>query len=33
MPELATVLTFIVMIIVLIVKPEGLLAKKAVGRK
>jgi branched-subunit amino acid ABC-type transport system permease component len=33
MPELATVLTFIVMIIVLIVKPEGLLAKKTVGRK
>jgi len=33
MPELATVLTFIVMIIVLIVKPEGLLAKNAVGRK
>jgi len=33
MPELATVLTFIVMIIVLIAKPEGLLAKKAVGRK
>lgn len=33
MPELATVLTFVVMIIVLIVKPEGLLAKKAVGRK
>ncbi|MCX5817635.1 MAG: branched-chain amino acid ABC transporter permease [Proteobacteria bacterium] len=33
MPELATVLTFIVMIIVLIVKPEGLLAKKMVGRK
>ncbi|OPY76152.1 MAG: High-affinity branched-chain amino acid transport system permease protein LivH [Syntrophorhabdus sp. PtaU1.Bin058] len=32
-PELATVLTFIVMIVVLIVKPEGLLAKKAVGRK
>jgi branched-chain amino acid transport system permease protein len=33
MPELATVLTFIVMIIVLIVKPEGLLSKKMVGRK
>jgi len=33
MPELATVLTFIVMIIVLIVKPEGLLAKKVAGRK
>jgi branched-chain amino acid transport system permease protein len=33
MPELATVLTFIVMIVVLIVKPEGLLTKKAVGRK
>lgn len=33
MPELATVLTFIVMIIVLIVKPEGLLTKKAAGRK
>jgi len=33
MPELATVLTFIVMIIVLIVKPEGLLSKKTVGRR
>jgi branched-subunit amino acid ABC-type transport system permease component len=33
MPELATVLTFIVMIVVLIVKPEGLLSKKTVGRK
>ena len=33
MPELATVLTFIVMIIVLIVKPEGLLSNKMVGRK
>jgi branched-chain amino acid transport system permease protein len=33
MPEMATVLTFIVMIIVLIVKPEGLLSKKMVGRK
>jgi len=33
MPELATVLTFIVMIVVLIVKPEGLLSKKMVGRK
>jgi branched-chain amino acid transport system permease protein len=33
MPELATVLTFIVMIVVLIVKPEGLLARKMVGRK
>jgi len=33
MPELATILTFIVMIIVLIVKPEGLLSKKMVGRK
>ncbi len=32
-PELATVLTFIVMIIVLIVKPQGLLSKKAVGRR
>lgn len=33
MPELATVLTFIVMIIVLIVKPQGLLSPKATGRK
>lgn len=33
MPELATVLTFIVMIIVLIVKPEGLLSLKTTGRK
>lgn len=33
MPELATVLTFIVMIIVLIVKPEGLLTLKGAGRK
>ena len=33
MPEMATVLTFIVMILVLIVKPEGLLSKKMVGRK
>ncbi len=33
MPELATVLTFVVMIVVLIVKPEGLLSKKMVGRK
>jgi len=33
MPEVATVLTFIVMIIVLIVKPEGLLSKKTVGRR
>ncbi|MCX7698639.1 MAG: branched-chain amino acid ABC transporter permease [Candidatus Goldbacteria bacterium] len=33
MPELATVLTFIVMIIVLILKPEGLLSKKAIVRK
>jgi branched-subunit amino acid ABC-type transport system permease component len=33
MPELATVLTFIVMIIVLIVKPEGLLSLKTSGRK
>jgi len=33
MPELATVLTFIVMIIVLIIKPEGLLSPKATGRK
>ena len=33
MPELATVLSFIVMIIVLIVKPEGLLSLKATGRK
>jgi branched-subunit amino acid ABC-type transport system permease component len=32
-PELATVLTFIVMIVVLIVKPQGLLSKKAVGRR
>jgi branched-chain amino acid transport system permease protein len=32
-PELATVLTFIVMIVVLIVKPEGLLSKKMVWRK
>jgi branched-chain amino acid transport system permease protein len=33
MPELATVLSFIVMIIVLIVKPEGLLSLKATGGK
>lgn len=33
MPELATVLTFIVMIIVLIVKPQGLLSPRATGRK
>jgi branched-chain amino acid transport system permease protein len=33
MPELATVLTFIVMIIVLIVKPQGLLSPKATGGK
>jgi len=33
MPELATVLTFVVMIVVLIVKPEGLLSIKATGRK
>lgn len=32
MPELATVLTFIVMIAVLIVKPEGLLSKPAGGK-
>lgn len=32
MPELATVLTFIVMIAVLIVKPEGLLSKPAEGK-
>lgn len=33
MPELATVLTFIVMIVVLIVKPQGLLSPRATGRK
>jgi branched-subunit amino acid ABC-type transport system permease component len=33
MPELATVLTFVVMIVVLIVKPEGLLSIKTAGRK
>jgi branched-subunit amino acid ABC-type transport system permease component len=33
MPELATVLTFIVMIAVLIIRPEGLLSAKAAGRK
>jgi branched-chain amino acid transport system permease protein len=33
MPELATVLTFIVMIAVLIIRPEGLLSPKAAGRK
>jgi branched-chain amino acid transport system permease protein len=32
-PELATVLSFIVMIVVLIVKPEGLLSPKSAGRK
>jgi branched-chain amino acid transport system permease protein len=33
MPELATVLTFIVMIVVLLIKPEGLLSLKGTGRK
>jgi len=33
MPELATVLSFIVMIVVLIVKPRGLLSLKTTGRK
>lgn len=33
MPELATVLSFIVMIVVLLVKPEGLLSIKTTGRK
>jgi branched-subunit amino acid ABC-type transport system permease component len=33
MPEMATVLTFIVMIVVLVIKPEGLLSPKATGRK
>jgi branched-subunit amino acid ABC-type transport system permease component len=32
-PEMATVLTFIVMIVVLVIKPEGLLSPKATGRK
>ena len=33
MPEAATVLSFVVMIIVLLVKPEGLLSTKTTGRK
>jgi branched-chain amino acid transport system permease protein len=33
MPELASVLSFIVMIVVLIVKPQGLLSLKTTGRK